>query len=232
MDTIAQGILWYIVFIFSTTLHEAAHAFIAYRLGDSTAYEGGQVTLDPLPHIRREPIGTIFFPIISYFFYGWMIGWASAPYNYLWAQRYPKRAALMSLSGPLANFFLVVLSIFIIRLGYEFGIFQPPAQISFNAITTTLENRTYQSIATLVSILFTLNLVLFIFNLLPLPPMDGSGVIPLFLKEHNSRSYMEFMQNGSFSLIGLLIAWQIFRYVFNPVHLFFVNLLYPDTSYH
>ncbi|MBN2093229.1 site-2 protease family protein, partial [candidate division KSB1 bacterium] len=190
MESIANGILWYIVFIFSTTLHEAAHAFIAYRLGDSTAYEGGQVTLDPLPHIRREPIGTIFFPIISYFLYGWMLGWASAPYNYLWAQRYPKRAALMALSGPLSNLLLVIISILAVRVGYEFGIFYPPEQISFTAITETVENRTFYSLATLISILFTLNLVLFIFNLLPLPPMDGSGVIPLFLKEHNSRAYL------------------------------------------
>jgi len=232
MAAIANGILWYIVFIFSTTLHEAAHAFIAYRLGDPTAYEGGQVTLDPLPHIRREPVGTIFFPIISYFLYGWMLGWASAPYNYIWAHRYPKRAALMALSGPLSNLFLVMISILVIRIGYEFGIFYPPEQISFTSITETLENRALLSLATLISILFTLNLALFLFNLLPLPPMDGSGVIPLFLKEHNSRTYLEFMHNGSFSLIGLLIAWQVFRYIFGPVHLFFVNLLYPDASYH
>lgn len=231
MDSIALGILWYIVFIFSTTLHEAAHAFIAYRLGDATAYEGGQVTLDPLPHIRREPMGTVLFPIISYFFYGWMLGWASAPYNYLWAQRYPKRAALMALSGPLANLSLVVFSIIVIRVGYELGVFYPPEQIKFTVITQTFENRTYFAIATLISILFTLNLVLFIFNLLPLPPMDGSGVIPLFLKEEKSRAYLDFMHNGSFSLIGLMIAWQVFRYVFAPFHLFFVNLLYPDVSY-
>lgn len=66
MERLAEGLLWYVVFIFSTTFHEAAHAFTALKLGDSTAYEGGQVTLDPLPHIRREPVGTIVFPILSF----------------------------------------------------------------------------------------------------------------------------------------------------------------------
>jgi len=58
---------------FSTILHEAAHAFSALKLGDSTAYEGGQVTLDPFPHIQREPFGTVIVPIISFFLGGWLI---------------------------------------------------------------------------------------------------------------------------------------------------------------
>jgi hypothetical protein len=73
METFVNGIQWYLVFLFSTTLHEASHAFAAMKLGDSTAYEGGQVTLDPLPHIRREPIGTVVVPIISFILGGWMM---------------------------------------------------------------------------------------------------------------------------------------------------------------
>src|SRR6266852_7405402 len=107
---LVDGILWYVVFLFSTTLHEASHALTAFRLGDRTAYEGGQVTLDPIPHMKREPIGTIVVPIISYAVGGWMIGWASVPYNFQWALTYPKRAAKMALAGPAANLLLVVLS--------------------------------------------------------------------------------------------------------------------------
>ena len=63
MEKLSQGILWYLVFLFSTTLHEAAHAFSALKLGDDTAEQGGQVTLNPVPHLRREPVGTIVIPI-------------------------------------------------------------------------------------------------------------------------------------------------------------------------
>ena len=75
------GIAWYFIFVFSTTLHEAAHAFLAYKLGDRTAYLGGQLSLNPIPHIRREPIGMVIIPIITFVLGGWMIGWASVPFD-------------------------------------------------------------------------------------------------------------------------------------------------------
>ena len=78
---------FYIVFLLSVTAHEAAHAWAGWKLGDDTAYLGGQVTLDPLPHIRREPIGMVVVPIVALMYIGFPIGYASAPYNPLWAQR-------------------------------------------------------------------------------------------------------------------------------------------------
>ena len=97
---LVSGLQWYLVFLYSTTLHEAAHAWAALKLGDDTAYQGGQVTLDPTPHIRREPIGMVVVPLLSFLFGGWMIGWASTPYDPDWAMRYPRRSAWMSLAGP------------------------------------------------------------------------------------------------------------------------------------
>src|SRR5688572_25160812 len=108
---------WFVVFLFSTTLHEASHAFAAQRLGDVTAYGGGQVTLNPLPHIRREPLGMVVVPLLSFFLSGWMFGWASAPYDPIWAQRSPKRAALMALAGPLSNLLLVLIAGTVLRVG-------------------------------------------------------------------------------------------------------------------
>ena len=105
---LVEGLTWFVVFIFSTTLHEAGHALAAWKLGDSTAYEGGQVSLNPLPHIRREPVGMVLVPLISFAMSHWMMGWASAPYDPLWAHRYPKRAALMAAAGPAANLLLVL----------------------------------------------------------------------------------------------------------------------------
>lgn len=90
MEQITFGLIWYIAFLFSTTCHEAAHVFAALKLGDPTAYHEGQVSLNPIPHVRREPLGTVLVPLLSFFAGGWMLGWASAPYDPYWAERYPK----------------------------------------------------------------------------------------------------------------------------------------------
>ena len=68
-------------FLFSTTVHEAMHALVAWKLGDPTAYNGGQVSLSPIPHIKREPIGMLVLPLLTAMTQGWAIGWASAPYD-------------------------------------------------------------------------------------------------------------------------------------------------------
>ncbi|HEX5177464.1 MAG TPA: hypothetical protein VFV83_10565, partial [Chthoniobacteraceae bacterium] len=122
---VVDGLLWYFVFLYSTVLHEAAHAWAAFRLGDDTAYRGGQVTIDPTPHIRREPFGMVIVPIISWFLNhgNWMIGWASAPYDPTWAQRYPRRAALMAAAGPCANLALVLGAALLVRVGMEWNVF-------------------------------------------------------------------------------------------------------------
>src|SRR5947209_12732926 len=134
---IALGVTWFFVFLFSTTLHEAGHALAALRLGDPTAYHGGQVTLSPFPHIRREPFGMVAVPLLSFVLSkgSWMMGWASAPYDPEWAHRYPKRAAIMALAGPAANLLLVLLSGLAIRAGMMAGVFAPPEVANFTTVT-------------------------------------------------------------------------------------------------
>ena len=88
------GLIWFVAFLFSTTVHEAMHAFAAWRLGDSTAYQGGQVSLNPAPHVAREPIGMLVLPLLTSITQGWAIGWASCPYDPIWARRYPGRSAI------------------------------------------------------------------------------------------------------------------------------------------
>ena len=95
-ETVLTGLLWFAAFLFSTTVHEAMHALAAYRGGDTTAYLGGQVSLSPLPHIRREPIGMLVVPLLTAFTLGWAVGWASTPYDPHWAARHPRRAAGMA----------------------------------------------------------------------------------------------------------------------------------------
>ncbi len=76
-----------------------------------------------------------------------------------------------------------------------------------------------------------MNLILFAFNLLPVPPLDGSGIIPLFLEDDTAMKYMDFIATPAFSMIGLLMAWNLFDHIFSPVHLLFINLLYPEIGY-
>jgi hypothetical protein len=76
---IIYPITWYVIFILSATIHEAAHALAAKLGGDLTAYLGGQVSLNPVPHIKREPFGMVIFPLISAFLIGWPFGYAKTP---------------------------------------------------------------------------------------------------------------------------------------------------------
>src|SRR5271166_5832661 len=109
-DTLAFGVIEYVVFLLSPVCHEAAHSLVAKLGGDLTAFEGGQVSLNPIPHIRREPFGMVVMPLIGIFSGSGLIGWASAPYNPEWSRQHPKRAAWMSLAGPATNFLLAILA--------------------------------------------------------------------------------------------------------------------------
>jgi Zn-dependent protease len=231
-EALILGLVWYAAFLFSLTAHEAAHALAALRLGDRTAYLGGQVTLNPIPHIQREPLGTVLVPILSYVFSGWVMGWASAPYDPYWADRHPRRAAWMALAGPLSNLAIVVVCGIAIRLAMVAGVLVAPQSAGFESITAAAAPGVWQGVATLLSILFSLNLLLFAFNLLPLPPLDGSGVLPLVLKEEWARAWRETMRQPGFGLIGLIVAWNVFGKIFGPLHLLGLNLLYPDIGYH
>ncbi len=228
---LALGLTWWVVFLFSTTLHEAAHAFAAYRLGDPTAYHGGQVSLNPLPHIRREPLGMVAIPLLTFFTRGWMMGWASAPYDPAWARRYPRRAAVMALAGPAANLALVLVAGLMVRAGMAAGLFEPPASISFKQVTAATGSGLAAGAVVPLSLLFSLNLLLCLFNLLPLPPLDGSAVIPALLGPRAAERYGELMAYPFMSLLGLIIAWQLFTPLYLPVQLAAIRLLYPGVHY-
>jgi len=232
MEHIGLAIMWYAIFVVSTTFHEASHAFAAMKLGDLTAYHGGQVTLDPLPHIRREPFGMVIVPIVSFVLGGWMIGWASTPFDPFWAHTYRRRAALMALAGPLANLILILAAALAIRLGMLFGIFYSPESISFHQITATTSAGFTNSAAILISILFSLNLMLLVFNLIPVPPLDGSNIIMLFLSDRAAGRYNRFLAQPTIQIVGLIIAWQSFGAVFHPIHRIALNILYPGAGYY
>lgn len=210
-DQLAFGFLQYVVFLLSTTCHEASHALVAKWGGDTTALEGGQVSLNPLPHIKREPFGMVILPLLGIAFGGGLIGYASAPYNPLWAQQHPKRAAWMSLAGPAANFSLALIAAITMRIGLAAGLFIPLYPSQGHIVGTISEAGAADGIATVLSIFFSLNILLGCFNLIPFPPLDGYGVLGLFTTEGGALRLQELrVKMGAFSILGLLIAWQLF----------------------
>lgn len=229
---ISLAIIWYVILLISMTCHEASHAFAALKLGDPTAYYHGQVTLDPVPHIRREPIGMVIIPILSFVLWGWMIGWASAPYDPYWAQQNRKKAALMALAGPTTNLLLVIVAALAIRGGMLFGVFHAPETITFEHVTEAEALGFVNALAVVFSILFSLNLILLVFNLIPLPPLDGSNILSAFLSDQAAERYVQMMHQPSVRIIGLVIAWQLIGVVFHPIQTFALNILYPGAGYH
>jgi Zn-dependent protease len=231
-DFLALGVLWYVVFLLSTTCHEAAHALAAKLGGDLTAFHGGQVSLDPWPHMRREPFGMILFPLLSYFGGGWMMGWASAPYDPRWSYRYPKRAAWMSLAGPGANFTLALLAGIAIRVGMIAGAFVAPDSLGFSQLVSSTSPGVMAAVAKLLSILFSLNLLLGTFNLLPIPPLDGFSAMGLVLSEGMARKLELWAQQyRMFTVFGLLLSWQIFPQLYWPIFGLALRVLYPAVQY-
>jgi Zn-dependent protease len=233
MNDIGEGLTFYVVFLFSTTLHEAAHAWAAKLGGDLTAYHGGQVSLDPVPHIRREPFGMVILPLLTALTMGFPIGFASAPYDPEWAQRYPKRSAWMALAGPGANLLLVLLSGLAIKVGGLAGIFEPPNSITFGHIVGTVGNSgALTAVAFFLGTMFSMNLLLAAFNLLPFPPMDGSAAIPLFVGEKNGRVWQNLIwRTPALNFVGYFIAWQVFGYIFRPLFNGSLSVLYPGVTY-
>ncbi len=215
---IASGIIWYVVFVYSTVCHEAAHAFASYKLGDRTAYEGGQVSLDPTPHIRREPIGMVVMPIVSFFVNHWVMGWASAPYDPEWARRFPRRSAIMAMAGPVANLLLVLLASLLILAGAKAGVFHVPEKYWLDSLVVSSSGPAWEGCAKVLSILWSLNTLLFFFNLLPLPPLDGSAIPLFFLRGRSADSYQEMIAQPAMQLFGMVVALNGFWYVFHPLY--------------
>jgi Zn-dependent protease len=227
-----EGLIWYFVFVYTTVIHEAGHAWAALRLGDDTAYQGGQVSLDPTLHIKREPFGMVIVPILSWFLNGgsWMLGWASAPYDPRWAMRHPRRAAWMAMAGPGADLVLLFAGALLIHVGIRAGVFTIPDSFRIAHIVEAREGaKIWELCATILSITFSLQVILIPFNLLPLPPLDGSAIPLFFLSESACEKYQEILWNPTMRFLGIVIAWQIYGRIFPVTFRFALQLLYPGA---
>ncbi len=213
----SRFLVYYLALLVAMVLHEAAHALAAHLGGDDTAYEAGQVTLNPIPHIRREPFGTILLPLLSFYMIGFPLGFAHAPYNPYWADRHPRRAALMSFAGPGANLLLAALIFGLLKIGLQVGWFDrplPPETVwdlieGLVAAPGWAEEGAAYALAKGCSILLTLNFILGIFNLIPIPPLDGAGIAEGLLPGPLGGFFRFLRRDPMFGLIGLIAAWYL-----------------------
>ncbi len=190
------------IFFFAVIIHEYAHGWIAWKLGDSTAKVAGRLTLNPLAHI--DPIGTIFLPLILLVSNSPVVfGWAKpVPVDFHNLDNPKKDMVWVGIAGPTANVTFAIFLSFILKLSVG-------ASPLFLAILTS-------------GIL--INLVLAIFNMLPIPPLDGSRVVMGILPIDLARRYAKLEPYGFIIIFGLLYLGVI-RSVIWPVVMYFSQLL-------
>lgn len=145
-------------------------------------------------------------PILSFFASGGMIGWASAPYDPLWERRHPRRSAWMALAGPAANFTLMLLAALALRVGRSYHLFSLDPLTGKPGIVPTA-----------LFIVFSLNLLLGTFNLIPVPPLDGSTGIMVLMAEDRAQRYLDWIRGNSYAIAGLLVGLVIFQRIFPVV---------------
>ena len=170
-------------------------------------------------------------PLISVLISGWPFGFASAPYDPVWARAYPRKAAWMALAGPVANLAFVLAAAVVIRLGVAMGELEVPMTVGIAGVTVSSESGAGVLVALVLSIIFSMNLILFLLNMVPFPPLDGSAAIVLLLPPALVPKYQEFVSQPMLGWLGILIAWRIFGVVFRPLFMFSLSLLYPGVEY-
>lgn len=219
-------ILWLFVLLLAITVHEAAHAWTALKKGDPTAYNLGRVSLNPLAHI--DPLGTVLIPIILVAVGAPPFGWAKPvpvnPYNL----RYPRQDNLwIAASGPLANltlgFIALLLIIFLKLLFPSLNTFLHDFFLSGRALP-----RGFYPLQGLAVILFYLtltNIYLAIFNLIPVPPLDGSGILMGLLSYEAAVRYDRLRPYGIFIVLALVYLG-VLNLIIRPVEMLIYTLVF------
>lgn len=191
------------IFLISLSIHEYAHAFFAHKFGDDTAFKQGRLTLNPLKHI--DLIGSIVMPVLAFTSGFMLIGWAKpVPVNRSKFKNIYRDDAIVSLVGPVSNIIFAILVYLVYIIISSSGI--EISNILYNIFRLTI----------------IFNIFLFCFNLLPIPPLDGSHIIyDLFPNNYTAK-----LQN-----LGLYGTLLLFMFIYSPLWPIFMNLVNWISSF-
>jgi Zn-dependent protease len=227
---IGDLIFYFIAFILSLSVHESAHALTSYWFGDDTGHMQGRISLNPMAHI--DPIGTILIPLMGFLSAAQgippLIGWAKPVETNPLRWRNKDLANIsVSAAGPISNF-LVALTVFIVMKAMLLSGTVIPANIRPFTFIQPMPGQPdwLLPICTFLSLMLMLNVALAIFNLIPIPPLDGSHVLETLLPDSLKGVYEQIRPYSWIILLGLL--WiGVFGFIMNPVHnLVIYNLLW------
>lgn len=207
-NIIYNAAVWALPVLFAITLHEVAHGWVANKLGDGTAKMLGRLTPNPVKHI--DPIGTIAVPLVMLVLQaGFIFGWAKpVPVNTRNFKNPRRDMAIVAVAGPLANLAMAVFWVFVYKMG--------ASMVGDSGIA--------QGVQSMGGAGITINLVLFVFNLLPIPPLDGGRILSGFVPPSVSDLLDKIEPYGFFIVIGLLY-FGILNAILNPVIGFFMHTI-------
>lgn len=192
--------------LLALTIHECAHAWVAYRLGDPTAKMLGRVTLNPIKHL--DPIGTIML------FFSGLFGWAKpVPINPRNFRDISRSITLVSVAGPLSNLMLAAISAVVYKLALMAGpeLFRSMPHIA-------------EPVFAMIRLSILINVALAVFNMVPIPPLDGSKVLGNLLPPDKALAWARFEQYGFLVLLVLIATGMLNRFV-SPIVFLMVGLL-------
>ncbi len=193
-------IQFFIVFYFSISFHECAHAWAAYRNGDDTARLMGRMTLNPIPHL--DPIGTVILPLLMLLSSFRLLGWAKpVPVNPLRFRNYRRGEIETSIAGPLSNLILAVGAALLLRFLVRL---LPPWHVAIGFLATAA----------------FLNIALCVFNLVPIYPLDGSHILKNLLSREANQAYDRYVTPYGWIILLALVYSGLFRFVFYVGDLF------------
>lgn len=205
-----ETILWLVLLIPSITIHEFAHGYAAYRLGDPTAKNAGRLTLNPIKSI--DPFGSVILPLLMAVTGGPIFGYAKpVPYNPMYFKNLRKGEIITGFAGPASNFGLALVG----------------AALAWVAIPAFAVSPSFgQALYLIGSTLATTNLVLMFFNLIPIPPLDGSSIVPIFLSDAGVRKWYEMQRYAMVFLFAILLGVPYLFHV-SPIGWYFSYTVEP-----
>ena len=220
---IGQLIIYVVVLLLAFSVHEAAHAWMSYKFGDDTAYLLGRVTLNPAKHV--DPIGSLLIPIAGFIFASKgvlvpLIGWAKpTPVNPLRWRNKDLANVMVSIAGILANILVALIAVVLFKVLQATGLFSSGPELAATGSMIaggSMPEETARPVALLLGMMLSMNASLAVFNLLPIPPLDGSKVLYSVLPA-GARPALEALEQYGFLLLLMVVYFGVVNVIFTPV---------------